>query len=119
MLQFLVHPKISLLNVDKNPLLRNLLKRTFYNHFCAGENGVEVRSTIGNIKEMGFKGVILTYAREIVVDATSPASVSASSSASEQSSKVESSKNPDIEAWREGVLETVGMVGKGDILALK
>lgn len=119
MLQFLVHPKISLLNVDKNPLLRTLLKRTFYNHFCAGENGTEVRSTIGNIKDMGFKGVILTYAREIVVDTNRPDSESVSTSAVEQSSKAESSKHPDIEAWREGVLETVGMVGNGDILALK
>lgn len=118
-LQVLVHAKISLLNVNKQPLLRTPLKRTFYNHFCAGENAVEVRSTIRNIKDMGFKGVILTYAREIVVDGTVPASESASPCSSEQSSKAEPSKNPDIEAWRKGILETVGMVGKGDILALK
>lgn len=119
MLQILVHPKSFILDVDKNPILRVLLKGTFYNHFCAGENGAEVQSTIANIKDMGFKGVILTYAREVVVDATGTASEVKSSSAAEQSSKSESSKNPDIEAWREGVLQTVGMVGEGDILALK
>lgn len=78
-LQLLVHPKISLLDVDKNPLLRTLIKRTLYNHFCAGENELEVRSTIDNIKNMGFKGVILTYAREIVVDATNSAAKSTTS----------------------------------------
>ncbi|KAI2896886.1 transcriptional regulator family: Fungal Specific TF [Aspergillus niger] len=118
MLQSLVHPRVSFLDVDKNPLLRNILKRTFYNHFCAGENRDEVQSTISKVKNMGFKGVILTYAREIVVDATGPASKSGAS-VSDQSSKKELSKDQGIEAWREGVLETVEMIGRGDILALK
>ncbi|GKZ24631.1 proline dehydrogenase [Aspergillus brasiliensis] len=118
-LQLLVHPKTSVLDVNKNRLLRGILKRTFYNHFCAGENQLEVQSTIRNIKNMGFKGVILTYAREIVVDATGSASKSATSVVGDRSFQEESSKDPGIEAWREGVLETVGMIGEGDILALK
>ncbi|BCS02827.1 uncharacterized protein AKAW2_61091S [Aspergillus luchuensis] len=118
MLQSLVHPRLSFVDVDKNPLLRSILKRTFYNHFCAGENRDEVQSTISNIKDMGFKGVILTYAREIVVDATGPASKSGAS-VSDQSFKEESAKDQGIEDWKEGVLETVNMIGEGDILALK
>ncbi|KAJ5433669.1 uncharacterized protein N7458_012825 [Penicillium daleae] len=118
MLQVLVHPEVPLLDVDKNPLLRSILKRTFYNHFCAGENGVEVRCTIGNIKDMGFKGVILTYAREVVVDATGPATETATP-IREQSPTIGTSTDAGVEAWREGVLDTVEMVGPGDILALK
>ncbi|KAJ5110113.1 hypothetical protein N7532_002758 [Penicillium argentinense] len=120
-LSTLVHPKLSVLDVNKNPLLRRFIKTTFYNHFCAGENGAEVKSTIGNIKNMGFKGVILTYAREIVVDASnqSPSSPESAKEASNVPDPKETSKNADIEAWRDGVLETVRMVGEGDILALK
>jgi hypothetical protein len=105
--------------VNKNPFLRGILKSTFYNHFCAGENGKEVRSTIENIKNMGFKGVILTYAREIVVDASKEVSESSTTAATTEASSLEAEQNPDIEAWRQGVLETVEMVGNGDILALK
>lgn len=118
-LSSIVHPRFSLLDVNKNPFLRGILKSTFYNHFCAGENGKEVRSTIENIKNMGFKGVILTYAREIVVDASKEVSESSTTAATTEASSLEAEQNPDIEAWRQGVLETVEMVGNGDILALK
>ncbi|KAE8151341.1 FAD-linked oxidoreductase-like protein [Aspergillus avenaceus] len=117
-LSLIAHPRVSVLDVTKNPVLHGIVKSTFYNHFCAGENGTEVRSTIGNIKDMGFKGVILTYAREIVVDASKQVAETTTSTPKTESS-TESANNPDIEAWRRGVLETVEMVGEGDILALK
>ncbi|KAK6198420.1 hypothetical protein LQW54_010314 [Pestalotiopsis sp. IQ-011] len=60
----------ALLQPRKNPLLHSLLKKTLYNHFCAGENHGEVTSTIRRIKDMGFRGVILTYAKEVVVDSS-------------------------------------------------
>lgn len=118
-LSLIVHPTASPLDVDKSPILRQCLKATFYNHFCAGENGPEVRSTIRNIKDMGFKGVILTYAREIVVDGSKDTSEGTLNAPKTQSPSTELSSNPDIEAWKQGVLETVEMLGKDDILALK
>ncbi|KAH8427612.1 uncharacterized protein LDX57_005324 [Aspergillus melleus] len=118
-LSLIVHPRIALLDVNKNPILRGILKPIFYNHFCAGENGNEVRSTVRNIKDMGFKGVILTYAREVVVDASKEKTTSPETSSETGNYSPTPSHNPDIEAWRQGVLETVEMVGKGDILALK
>ncbi|KZF23874.1 Metallo-dependent phosphatase [Xylona heveae TC161] len=109
------HPRLSLLDVNKNPLLRGFLKTTFYNHFCAGENAAEVTGTIGRIKDMGFKGVILTYAREIVIDASSNGPATVKGSVEKRPTEI---KNPEIEAWREGVLETADMVGTDDFLAL-
>lgn len=67
---------------------------------------------------MGFRGVILTYAREVVVDASSEGP----NDGQQKSSKLESSESvedQDIEAWRQGVLETVSMLVEGDFLALK
>lgn len=119
LLSLIVHPRISALDVNKNAILHAILKTTFYNHFCAGENGKEVRSTIGNIKDMGFKGVILTYAKEVVVDASKASADPAVAESRVNCSSIQTSDHPDIEAWRQGVLETVGMVGDGDILALK
>lgn len=97
-------------------MLRQIVKKTFYNHFCAGENGAEVRGTIGNIKDMGFKGVILTYAKEIVVDASAGKE---KDQTERQDVDSEYTEHPDITAWSGGVLETVEMVDEGDILALK
>ncbi|PYI00500.1 proline oxidase Put1 [Aspergillus sclerotiicarbonarius CBS 121057] len=120
LLSLIVHPRGSLFDVNQNPVLRRFLKTTFYNHFCAGENAVEVTNTIGRIKTMGFKGVILTYAREIVVDASSqPASDPATTPLESATRETVQAKSPEIEAWREGVLETAEMVGTGDFLALK
>lgn len=88
-----------------------------YNHFCAGENRHEVTSTIAEIKRMGFRGAILTYAREIVVDNTTEEE--SGRGLKEMDSASEIGSDAGIEAWREGVLETADMLSEGDILALK
>jgi hypothetical protein len=54
-----------------------------------------------------------------VVDASKEVSESSTTAATTEASSLEAEQNPDIEAWRQGVLETVEMVGNGDILALK
>ena len=96
-----------------------------YDHFCAGENKSEVTATIRRIKSMGFKGVILTYAREVVVDLSTGVEQGKGVQQVKEDSNVPTRKvaetiiDEDIKAWREGVLETVGMVGEGDYLALK
>ncbi|KAE8411759.1 hypothetical protein BDV36DRAFT_288448 [Aspergillus pseudocaelatus] len=116
-LSLIAHPRLSFLDVNKNAILRGVLKTTFYSHFCAGENAVEVTGTIDRIKHMGFKGVILTYAREIVVDASSQKVNSPTTN--DEKANAQATKSPEIEAWRQGVLETVEMLGTDDFLALK
>lgn len=123
LLSFLSKPHGALFSVEKNPFLYWLLKKTLYTHFCAGENKREVTATIRWIKEMGFKGVILTYAREVVVDETSKqeeVGVGAHEISKGDVVVPEAGIfDEGIEAWRQGVLETVGMIGEGDFLALK
>ncbi|KXH43363.1 proline oxidase [Colletotrichum nymphaeae SA-01] len=104
-------------DVQRNPLLHAVLKKTMYNHFCAGENRHEVTSTIAEIKRMGFRGAILTYAREIVVDNTTEEESGRGLKEMDPASEIES--DAGIDAWREGVLETADMLSEGDILALK
>lgn len=122
-LSFFAKPRPAILDVEKNPVLHAIFKKTLYNHFCAGENVKEVKSTIQQIKDMGFKGVILTYAREVVVDASTEQEVGVGS----QEYKGKDTKTPamregsdaGIQGWREGVIETASMLGEGDFLALK
>ncbi|VUC28521.1 unnamed protein product [Clonostachys rosea] len=122
-LSFFSKPRTGILSLQGNPLLRKIFKGTLYNHFCAGENSQEVKATINNIKHMGFRGVILTYAAEVVVDKTSEedAGNGVAQSKDEPTSGAlqEHPQDPAIEGWREGVLKTVGMIGEGDYLALK
>ncbi|KAI1067396.1 hypothetical protein LB506_003917 [Fusarium annulatum] len=91
-LPFFTKPHSPLFSVDQNSILNALFKSTIYRHFCAGEDVVEVKNTINNIKDMGFKGVILTHAREVVIEESGE---------------------------QEGVLETASTLEKGDFLALK
>ncbi|EHK50739.1 uncharacterized protein TrAtP1_005175 [Trichoderma atroviride] len=109
-LNFLSKPRGPLFNMERNRILHTILKNLLYNHFCAGENAREVKATIQNIKNMGFRGVILTYAKE-----------TSGKSSSEKDLSNDESKGVDSEtmAWHQGVLQTVRMIGDGDFLALK
>ncbi|KAL7930238.1 FAD-linked oxidoreductase-like protein [Trichoderma chlorosporum] len=109
-LKLLSKPRGYLLNVERNPVLHSIVKNVLYNHFCAGENASEVKATIQNIKNMGFRGVILTYAKE---------SPGKSSNEKDQYDLESQQVDADIEAWHQGVLQTVRMVSDGDFLALK
>ena len=105
----------GLLNTDSNPVLRWLVKRSLYKQFCAGETPQEVRATMDQLRQMGYKGVILGYAKEIVLDK------SAASGLGRQEEMLEASERSieEIESWRKGTLDTVKLAAEGDYVALK
>lgn len=103
--------KSLLLNPDRNPLLHTLTRKLFYDHFCAGENGTQVRQVVKSMRDLGYKGVILGYAKEIVV----PQGQKIASSAEGAAEAID----PIVEDWRAGTLETLEMIGDGDFLAIK
>jgi hypothetical protein len=111
----LAHSQSPLLNPDSNPLLRFFLKKTFYRQFCAGENAREVASTVNYLKSLGFKGVILGYAREVVMDESQTTSLSSC----EETEAAEACIRNEILPWKKGTLETVQMTVPGDFVALK
>ncbi|KAL2818761.1 FAD-linked oxidoreductase-like protein [Aspergillus cavernicola] len=106
-LSLLAHPKTPALDVAKNPLLNLLVKHTLYKQFNAGENKLEVQRTIQTIKQLGYRGVLLGYAREVLV------SESNTNPADEKASRQE------IQMWLDGTLQTVDMAQEGDFVALK
>ena len=117
MLSFLSKPGRSFaFNVDRNPLLRWILKFTFYSQFCGGENKAEVQELTANMKRVGFSGTIVTYAKETVFDHRNQTEYGTGALMSERS---HTAKCPSIETWRNGTLATIDMLREGDQLALK
>ena len=118
-LSFLSQPgRGYLLNVDKNPLIHAILKKTFYNQFCAGETPYETRQCVRRLKDLGFSGVILTYARETVFDHRSDRSgIQGVSEAKGVAQSTAFCKH--IDEWRNGTLGTMKLIEDGDYLALK
>lgn len=109
-LSTLARSRSALLSPDRNPVLRYILKKTFYAQFCAGETAIEVRQVIKEIKSIGFSGVILGHAREVVLKK--------GQTVGEGDLTVESSV-ADVDKWRQGTLETLRMMEEGDEVALK
>ncbi|KAE8147336.1 FAD-linked oxidoreductase-like protein [Aspergillus avenaceus] len=113
LLKYVIDSNSPLLSPSKNPAMNYLLRMTIYNHFCAGTNEREVRDTVQGMKDLGFKGVILGYARESVAKVDGA------------ESHVEEWKNPQaigdraVEEWKQGNLRTLKMVGEGDYINIK
>lgn len=73
-----------------------------------------MRNTIQQLKDTGLRGVILTYARETTRDDR------VAKRKEESNEKMEAlEKDEMIQAWTDGVLQTIDMIGEGDYLALK
>lgn len=69
-----------------------------------------------DLQRMGFRGTILTYAKETVFDqkTNTQHGMGVATTEGEKSGKCK-----DVEAWRKGTLETVGLLKEGDQLAIK
>lgn len=108
--------KWFLFDVKRNKALTWIIKKLVYRQFCTGETAQEVKATLKEFRGMGFRGTILTYAKETVFDYNR--NVLQGTGGETHPDKV-SGKCPSIAAWHAGVLETMEMMGKGDQLAVK
>jgi proline dehydrogenase len=114
-LSYLAHTSNPLLNPDRNPLLRTLLKKTFYTQFCAGETPLEVSSTLSQLKSLGYAGVILGHAKEVVMSASEAAAFDSTPDCEEQ----EACNKIDIETWKTNTIATIELAKEGDFVGLK
>lgn len=101
-------------NVNKSPVLHFVRKNTFYKQLCAGETASEARRTLRQTRDFGFRGTILTYAKETSFDQVT-------NKVHRQRAATETNRGECeyIGPWAEGTLETVDLLGEGDQLALK
>ena len=105
----IANSKSLLLSPERNGLIRYVVKRLIYDHFCAGANKCEIGKTKNAIKAMGFSGIVLCYGREIQITKYSEL----------RSTGRETGPDKEITEWRDGTLETVDMVGEGDWIGIK
>ncbi|KAI9705277.1 MAG: proline dehydrogenase [Bogoriella megaspora] len=89
-----------LVNVDSNPVVRAVLNQTFYKQFCAGESAAEAQAMMQKLQDIGYSGVILEYALEVL-------------------ERAEEDPEIAVERWRTGLLKTVEMANPGDFVGLK
>lgn len=120
-LDFFAKPgRTWLLNLEKNPVLKAIIKKSFYDQFCAGTTPAETRTCVKAIKDMGFRGVILTYAQELVFNHKSGNGYSPGEAAEETHEEATGIKIDNvIESWRAGTVGTIDLIEEGDILAIK
>ena len=123
-LTHIAHSSSPVFSPDKNPLIHAILKKTIYEQYCAGENTREVRQTISRLKEMGFRGVILGYGREVAMDegAVKEMGTGRGGILGGEERKVTGgvqAGSEELEAWKKGSLDTVECATEGDMVGLK
>lgn len=109
-LRRIANSKSAILNPDRNPLLRALIKPVIYDQFCAGRDKAEICQTKDVIKSMGYSGVILGYSKEIQVTPSNNIALMHSKTLED---------DPNVREWRDGNLRTLDMIADGDWLAIK
>ncbi|CVK98955.1 related to proline oxidase [Fusarium mangiferae] len=114
-LWIIAHAESTLLSHDKNPILKFLLKKTFYAQFCAGETPAEVQSTVTNLKNIGFAGVILSHAKE----AAGKEEEAKAATTHDLSEETAHDVTTEIQPWVDSVVETIKMTEPNDYVALK
>lgn len=115
-MSMLAHTSNPILNPDSNPILKQLIKKTFYAQFCAGEKAPEVKATMSRLRDIGFSGVILGYAREVVLTDNQLKGLATYGLDSETA---EECIRNEVIPWTKGTLETVRLAEPGDYVALK
>jgi hypothetical protein len=91
-----------------NPLTRFLVDKLFYPQFCAGRTQREIRRTVDGLRELGYRGIILAYARE--------------EEFSESQGPIfapESLHQNSVALWLKGTLQTIKYAESGDFVAVK
>jgi hypothetical protein len=103
-LRKMLDSKSYLMSIERNPVLSQILKKTFYAQFCVGEKKDEVVANTTFAREvLGYDGILFEYALEVLGGTTPSAAETAQ----------------EIEVWRKGMLQSVEMAKEGDFVGLK
>ena len=102
-------------SLERNTWLRWIINRTIYAQFCAGATSSEIGQTVDKLKQIGFEGVILSYARETVMDHDEASGLQRHVN----KAKPTSAEMKQIEQWKHGTLDTVRLAGEDDFVAVK
>lgn len=112
LLESITTAKSRWLNADRNPILNRILRWTIYNHFCAGSNKDQVARSMAEVKGLGYQGVILGHAKEVILN---PEAGEVYADDHEYGTACYRM----VEEWKQSNLETLRMLQPEDFLAVK
>ncbi|KAI5308085.1 proline dehydrogenase, partial [Ascosphaera atra] len=119
-LDFVTSTKYSVLDADRNPILRYLLGRTVYDQFCAGAKQAEIQQTIQGLKDKGFAGVVLGFAREVVMAEDEAEEMNKGAAEAGAGNRRETAKDiREITAWKDCQMSTIELAGEGNFVNVK
>lgn len=98
-----------------NPLSKFILDKMLYAQFCAGRTQPEIQQTVDGLREMGYGGVILTYAREADLSGSAETGTETGTTHSDG----DLSHKEQVAQWLKGSLQTIEYANRGDFVALK
>ncbi|KAH9217517.1 proline oxidase-like protein [Leptodontidium sp. 2 PMI_412] len=102
LLNIIANSPSRFLNPDKNPLIGLLIRKIIYEHFVSGDCEATVKKTVTQMKQVGYQGVILGYAKEFAADEGEVGN-----------------DELDVRRWKDGYEKTMDMIGPGDFMAVK
>ncbi|KAF2138228.1 uncharacterized protein K452DRAFT_234288 [Aplosporella prunicola CBS 121167] len=79
------------------PVFKHVLHQAFYAHYCAGATIPEITRTVRGLQQLGYKGVILNYAKEVDMHAAGQANEAERQKVHEE----------QVGQWLEGTLKTI------------
>ncbi|KAI5306106.1 proline dehydrogenase [Ascosphaera pollenicola] len=115
LLNFVTRTKYAILDADRNPIIKYALGRTVYDQFCAGERPEQINRTIKDLKDRGFAGAVLGYAKEVVL-----ADDEANDINNVVSKTGETARDiAEITNWKNNQIETINLAGHGNFVNMK
>ncbi|KAK7514616.1 FAD-linked oxidoreductase-like protein [Phyllosticta citriasiana] len=99
--------------ITKAPVLRQALYYFFYVHYCAGATKSEIARTVEDLRKLGYKGVILNYAKEVEMPGLSV------KSGAEQAAQAQALHEQQVGQWLDGTVKGIAYAPAGDYVAIK
>ncbi|KAK2751171.1 proline dehydrogenase [Myotisia sp. PD_48] len=91
-------------------MFRYVLDKIFYAQFCAGRTEAQIKQTVRGLRALGYRGAILSYAREVDLSQTPNAL---------ESANLESIHQLQVAQWLEGTINTIKYAHRRDMIAIK
>ncbi|KAL0259439.1 proline dehydrogenase [Diplodia seriata] len=96
----------------KAPIFRHVIQYFFYAHYCAGATGPEISRTVQSLRQIGIKGVILNYAKEVDTPGVA-------GEGQEKAAESQKLHEQQVDQWLDGTLKTIEYAPSGDYVAIK
>lgn len=115
LLNLVTRTKLAILDADRNPIIKYVLGRTVYDQFCAGETPAQINRTIQNLRDRGFAGAVLGYAKEVVLADDEAVGMNSLVTKTGETTR----DIMEINTWKNNQIKTINLAGRGNVVNVK